>query len=200
MNHLPAGESEERLRALAEEMEQSKCLFQAFSRAPNAPGKLIGRLAARPGKPALTRDELNDIVRCKQRGMSGTIVRERQLERNDESRVREVTQAAFTTDNIVEAVDLLRSLESVGTAVASAILSWCEPDKWPVIDRRAWAALASFGLLEPHNTNRFSSRDYERYCAVVMELKARVGRSPQAVDRWLYAFDKCHLRPGDSVR
>lgn len=108
-------------------------------------------------------------------------------------------RSAFAAKDDQAAIKALTELHGVGVAVASAILAWCFPDRWPVIDRHAWRALAEFGVLpfrlKPNNP--FLSTDYSVYCEALRPVAAQLGLAPQKLDAWFYSFSKCGLSADD---
>lgn len=183
------------LQYLLREMRATPILATAFERAPNAPTDLLGKLQ-NPRRISLDRDDLLEITLVKVKGVAGTQTTRARIVSNAEKSVRDATRIALATDDAATAIEALTALHGVGVAVASAVLSWCKPERWCVIDRRTCATLRQFELMTVGRI--LTTADYVRYDAIVSGLAKEIAWSPQRVDRWLYAFDKCHLRPGDS--
>lgn len=184
------------LHTLLREMRASSILATAFERAPNAPTDLLMKLQ-NPRRASLSRDELLEITLVKLKGVAGSKLTRDRILTNSEEVVKDATKAALSASDAAQAIEALTALHGVGVAVASSLLSWCRPERWPVIDRRACATLSQFRLLTVRRP--LAPADYVRYDAIVSRLAIALAWSPQRVDRWLYAFDKCHLRPGDSI-
>lgn len=82
--------------------------------------------------------------------------------------------------------ELLTSLDGVGVPVASALLAMYQPERYGVMDRRAWKTL--FG----RDKAPFTARDYVRYLRRIRELGAEVGLTPREVDKALWQYDSEH--------
>lgn len=182
---------------LLREMRVAPVLSKAFERAPNAPTQLLARLQT-PRRHYLTKAEICEIALVKLKGVAGSKTTRKNIDANTDELVLQATTAALLTDDAKTAIDELLRLRGIGVAVASSVLSWCKPERWSVIDRRACATLVQFDLMTKRNQLR--TGDYVRYDEVTSRLARTLEWSPQRVDRWLYAFDKCHLAPGDCLR
>lgn len=106
------------------------------------------------------------------------------------SLVTAVTQAAFSIqleDQESEAavrVGILASLPGVGVPVASAILALAEPEKFAIIDFRAWRQ-----VFETEKRS-FSSADYVRYMRAIRKLSEQLNWAPQVVDWCMWRRDQ----------
>jgi len=173
-------------------------LFRTFQDPAQSPAALIADLA-RPGpRNQISRDELMEIGLRKLLKVQDISRIRRNLGQNSDGEVRAASCAAFRAQGDEEAIGALIGLSGVQVAVGSAILSWCFPAMWPVIDRHAWGALAAFGLLPGrHAAYRFTAADYAQYCQIMRLISETTGRRPQELDTWLYSFGKCGLRVED---
>lgn len=180
-------------------MRAAPILFAAFARSPTAPAKLIENLGKTPDRTCLRQRELLEIAQTKLAGTTSAKRISKLILANEEAKVVEASTLAFAATKSRNAVAELQALSGVGVAVASAALSWCFPDRWPVIDRHAWNTLAQYDRL-PAVPRVFRPEHYEMYASIVIGLATDLRRTPQEIDRWLYAFDKCHLVPGDAAR
>lgn len=189
------------IESLARIMRQYPFFSEMFAATSNAPGKLVARLAAQPSRSSIGRDDLVEIVATKNAQGAGAARHRKSAAENSEAKVRMATALAFskTPSQALEAIDALRELRGVEVATASAILSWCKPDVWPVIDQRALSALAAFGVLPRRKAGPPQRDEWLPYVKVISDLGRRLGWPPQRIDRWLYAFDKCQLDPGRLV-
>ena len=66
---------------------------------------------------------------------------------NDDELVRQMIEEAVHGSDIRSRVEALTSLKGVGVPVASAMLTFIDPDTFTVIDGRAWKALESTGYI-----------------------------------------------------
>ena len=104
----------------------------------------------------------------------------------------EVTGAAFRVANehfdveLKQRVEILRRLPGVGISVASSFLSLVEPDRYGVIDYRAWRC----AFPEQRQPAEFGVRHYQRYMEFINARAAELGWQPQEVDLAIWAYDK----------
>ncbi|WP_171234257.1 hypothetical protein [Ruegeria sp. HKCCA6837] len=115
------------------------------------------------------------------------------LSENSNNVVVKVTREAFVAISERERMSLLCSLRGVGIPRASAILSWTFPEKWPVIDVRAWRTLEHHKVVSgrKQGTN-LGFIQWEVYLSAVDELMHHLRKpelTPQKVDRILYQMD-----------
>lgn len=171
-------------------------LHHAFANKKNSPASIIERLSRRADASAVTRDELVDIALVKLAGVQSPGDVRQSIELNAQDAVLHASRAALSANSAKSAVQPLSDLSGVGVAVASAVLAWCKPEQWPVIDKHAWSTLYAYGLVPArrHPTS-FSDDEYATYCDVMIPLASKVGLSLQQLDRWAYSFSKCGLRP-----
>ena len=120
---------------------------------------------------------------------------------NEPHIVEAITRIAFSPQLEDERVriGLLTSLRGVDIPRASALLCWTHPDKWPVIDRRAWTTLNHLGFvrtnvrLERGSAKQvmraYSSKEWVDYVSLVKSASAAIGWSAMEIDQWLYACD-----------
>ncbi len=136
----------------------------------------------------LTRDQLDRVFKWKLRSQYG-----RQSERrarNSDAAYETVTEAVFkivSPDVEYECavrLRLLTALEGVGVPVASAVLALTEPERYCVIDFRAWRSV--FG----EDRTAFSVGDYIRYRNEVARLAANLGWPIQEADAAIWEYDR----------
>ena len=149
------------------------------------PTNLIERLSVQGSPTELGVVEVYEIARTKSRRRASLV------KHNDDGLVRALTRIALDTDLTMSEqvrISILTALHGVRIPTASAILSWSKPNVWPVIDRRAWAALADLGLVDAGRASRLSAVDWEEYCRIVLPAAASLNWTPQKFDRWLYGY------------
>lgn len=153
--------------------------------------RLMARLAARKAvRPRyyLTRGELLEIAEWKLAGQFGRVARH--YVRLAPSTVKSVTARAFAIrlgdvdEETVARARLLVSLPGVGAAVASAALTLVEPERYAVIDVRAWRRL--FG----DERSAFSVANYGTFMAEVRRMASAEGVTPRTVELRLWWEDK----------
>ena len=79
--------------------------------------------------------ELYDLVYWK-------LKRSRWVDKNPEDFVRRVTGEVFSLDGDLEKLYKLTRLYGVGQSVASAILHFCDQERYPILDQHALRSLA----------------------------------------------------------
>lgn len=104
-----------------------------------------------------------------------------------------VTELAFSIEDDIKPLQLLCVLDGVDVPTASAILSWMFPDRWPVIDQRAWRTLYEAGVVTTRkNGIGLGGSQWRVYLQAVRSLMNSLGDLapiPQRVDRLLYGLD-----------
>ncbi len=111
-----------------------------------------------------------------------------ELKTNNGQVIRTVTGIALTLRDR-QAIELLTVLNGVGVPMASTILTMVFPNKFAVIDVRAWAALYTLGLVR-QDKRTFTAADYALYMRIVRRLARKNHISPRQVDMALWAYDR----------
>ncbi len=146
---------------------------------PRMERELKARLARRRRREALylTRAELRWIGEWKSPRIRP------QIARNTEAGVRGVTAAAFLARGDATRLAVLLGLRGVGVAVASVILHFAEPRRYPIYDVRVRAALPRIGI-----RRRFppTADGWAAYAAVLRGLAGRHGVSLRTLDKALW--------------
>jgi hypothetical protein len=141
--------------------------------------RLKGRLARRRagGSCYLTLRELRWIGEWKSPRIRP------QIARNTEAGVRGVTMTVFLVRDDATRLQLLLGLRGVGVAVASVILHFVHPARYPIYDVRVRAALRRIGV-----RRRFppTGAGWVAYAAVLRELAARHRVSLRTLDKALW--------------
>lgn len=140
------------------------------------------RRRRRSGRAYLTRAELRGIGEWKSPRIRP------QIARNTEVGVRGLTEAAFLARDEARRLRLLLGLPGVGLAVASVMLHFVEPGRYPIYDTRVRAALRGLGSRE-----RFASTPagWIAYGHHLRRLARRRRVSLRALDKalWLVGGD-----------
>ncbi|WP_037417428.1 hypothetical protein [Sinorhizobium sp. CCBAU 05631] len=172
--------------------------FETLVLPTNSPERLMTSFRERgvPERGFLLPDELEEIALVKNGGKLSTKTREA-LWSNSKDTIERLTRMALGTDDPELAVRLLLGLDGVRLPTATCILAWTLPHKWPVIDVRAWRALVGFskGILVADPPGGLKVRHWRQYFAVVKEVATTSAMTPQAVDVWLYRYDKHTANP-----
>lgn len=147
----------------------------------------IDALSKRKDKSSIDLKTLHMIAKKKSRRRAELVWK------NDPKVVEQITELAFAIDDDLKPLQLLCVLDGVNVPTASSILSWLFPEKWPVIDQRAWRTLQSAGVVttRPSGTALGVSQ-WRVYLPAVRTLQAQLdglAKTPQQVDRLLYGLD-----------
>lgn len=163
---------------------------------PLLPGvdQIVRKLSKPQYRSKLTVDIVFEIAKAKSSRRAALVLG------NDPYLVEKITELAFALRDGQKAAQLLCVLDGVDLPTASAILSWVFPEKWPVIDVRAWQTLHSFGVVTSRESGRgLGMAQWRVYLQAVEALRSQLGdlaKTPQQVDRLLYAYDV--LAKGDN--
>ena len=146
---------------------------------------------AYPVRNHLTVGELQAIMDWK----SSRFKTRRLAAKNGADQVASITNEAFATTEVVEAICTLCRLHGVWVAMASAILTSYDPLRFTVIDVRAWTALKKLGLLEQLGLSKFDGRldepeTYGAYRDGCSRLADDAGVSLRSLDRCLWTLDE----------
>jgi thermostable 8-oxoguanine DNA glycosylase len=135
----------------------------------------------------LTQENLRDIMNWKSPRIR------RYAYKNDELIIKERTQYSFETENERSRIESLLGhkggLRGVGYPVASVILHFAFPDKYPIIDFRVIRSLKSrpFNLDQP---SVYSFGFWERYCEIIRNISKEYELCIRVIDKALWKFDK----------
>jgi hypothetical protein len=137
--------------------------------------------------------EFVDIVRWK------SPRQEPNARRNTAGDVEAVTRQAFQTADPRLATWMLCYLRAVSVRMASAILTIYDPNRFTVLDVRAWTALRKLGLLDRLGLSGYDRPDgahldrcetYGAYLEACTALASEIQVSLRILDRCLWTIDK----------
>ncbi len=108
---------------------------------------------------------------------------------NKEPQIKKVSQKAFAAKTEKERIKLLDGLSGVGIPVASALLMFYDPNKYAVIDIRAWQTLFKYGLVKENKKGKnFTYKQWEKYLEIVRSYAKKYNVKPRDIDRALFYF------------
>ncbi|MBM4463526.1 MAG: hypothetical protein FJ012_09405 [Chloroflexi bacterium] len=110
-------------------------------------------------------------------------------EKNDEQKIIEETRSAYLAKKDLEKLNILRRLKGVGTAVASTILYYLQPDKFAIYDYHVRNSLKKAGKLS-NGAGGDSSKVWLEYTQIVRKLSGVYGKTLREVEKALFAYDK----------
>jgi hypothetical protein len=103
-------------------------------------------------------------------------------EKNDGEFIKEITSFALSTVNEEARIKSLLSLTGVSWPVASVILHFAFPDKYPIMDFRA---IWSLGWEQPKNYN---FEFWKRYCDQIKRMSMELGVDIRTLDKALWQY------------
>jgi hypothetical protein len=124
-------------------------------------------------------DDMVAIVRWKSARSLGY------FRRNDARVVEQIVAEALGTEDDFQALTTLIALHGVKERVASAILSAYRPDRYTVMDARAWTSLRAHGYLKAAQRSSWLRR-WEPYLNTCRTLALQHGLTLRALDKALY--------------
>lgn len=137
----------------------------------------------------LSREQLLEVLRWKSPRPL------RFYEQNTESEIKEITGAAFATDNESLKIHTLTALAGVNYPSASAILMFYDRTKYPVLDIRVWQQLYKAKLVDGNARGQnFTLKQWNVYLTVIRKLAKDLGLTPRQVEKRLFDHDK-NTRP-----
>ena len=91
-----------------------------------------------------------------------------------------------------EKLQILEDLQGIGVPVASTILNFIYPDKFPIMDVRVTEVLCDFGYLKVKSR---SPKNYIKFREVILTIVQESDCSMRELDRALFAYHKLKLKP-----
>jgi hypothetical protein len=140
--------------------------------------KSVRELGRRPA--FLTKPVVIDIVRWKSPRSTGY------AEDNSPELVEDVTRASFSAETEELKIGALTLMNGVGYRVASAILYFCDPERYTIMDWRAWASLKAFGEVEGEIEDSF--RCWQKYNEKCCRIAKRNRVSLRTLDKALWKY------------
>ncbi len=105
---------------------------------------------------------------------------------NEDQTIRRVTNESLSANDEQVRVEKLLKLNGVGYPVASVILHFSFPEKYPILDRRA---LFSIGWPTP---SYYNFRFWDSYCKKIRQISQNTGLSIRIIDKALWQYSKEH--------
>jgi len=133
-----------------------------------------------PSPSHLTKAILMDIVKWKSPRSKGY------ASKNDEQFVRDVTQVSFSAKNEELKIGALTLMQGVNYRIASTILYFRDPDRYPIMDWRAWKSLEVLGEVQGEIGDTFHS--WQNYVRVCREIAKRNKVTLRTLDKALWAY------------
>lgn len=150
-----------------------------FRQAEKYPVEVDKEIASLAGRARPKYDEVLRVVRWKAARSSGYFLR------NDPAVVEALVLEALTADDPLEALDTLTVLHGVKERMASAILAAFRPDRYTVMDWRAWETLLALGHLSENEPRSWRKR-WVPYLEACRTLAARFEVDLRTLDRALW--------------
>lgn len=139
---------------------------------------LADRLQMAAQRGYLTRDDLIEVAKWKWGGG-----RTRQLAgQNSDEDVQEVTRVSFTTGNERLRIGALLVLQGVHWPMASVILHFAFPDRYPILDIRAMETV--------EGPKSYTFESWLEYTELCRKTASDMGVTMRTLDRALWARDK----------
>ena len=114
-------------------------------------------------------------------------------DKNVPSTIKRITRCSLKTGNERNRIESLLGqkggLKGVGYPVASTILHFAFPNKYPIMDFRVIRSLKSnpFNLKQPLV---YGFDFWERYCGIIKSISEKYGLCIRTIDKALWRFDK----------
>ena len=134
-----------------------------------------------------TREDLEWIIEWKVRVFTKPTLKH--LNKNDDEEIRAQIEKAVHDSSIRSKVEALTSLTGIGVPVASAILLFINPDRFTVIDERAWNVLQETGYLGQELSDDPTADEYLMYLGACWTLANEYDVSLRTLDRALWVLD-----------
>lgn len=112
----------------------------------------------------------------------------KRYESNDGKTVREITQFSFRAESERARIESLFVLKGVFYPLASVILHFAFPERYPILDYRA---LWSLGW----NNTVYNFDFWQKYCEKIREIAKTVSEDIRTIDKALWEYSKRHQSP-----
>ena len=112
----------------------------------------------------------------------------RHYEDNDDATIREITEFSFGTKSEAAQIKVLFALNGVSYPLASVILHFAFPDKYPILDFRA---IWSLGWEQP---KYYTFGFWQKYCVKIQDISKETRESMRTVDKALWEYSKEHQK------
>ena len=109
------------------------------------------------------------------------------MNKNDEQYVKDITQVSLSTKNERLKIEILTLLNGVQIRMASAILMFCFPNQYTVMDYRAWDSLKAFGMIGGEINDTFEC--WQKYNEICREIATQNGVSLRELDKALWQYN-----------
>ena len=129
----------------------------------------------------ITRDILYNIAHWKAPRIRNGVLK------NDNDFVEETTKHCFLSLNERFKIEALTILSGVGYPVATAILHFCFPSVYTILDFRAWWTLQQKGYLKGYEIAH-DFEHWQRYLSVCREISKQCGCSLRELDKALWQY------------
>lgn len=159
-----------------------KSYLEAWAKQYSDPDSALEGLS---GKKYLTKEEAAKVIGWKLQ-KSWAKKHAREFDTNEGSRVKELTERAFESEDPLEAILILSRLHGVGTRTASALLTAHDRERFTVIDDRAWKTIRAHNLLEDYAESDWLER-WKPYLQTCRFISSETGVPLREVDKALWA-------------
>lgn len=108
------------------------------------------------------------------------------VNKNDKQYVKDVTQVSLSTKNEKLKIEILTLLNGVQIRMASAILFFCFPEQYTVMDYRAWDSLKALDKINGEIGDTFEC--WQKYNEICREIAKQNGVSLRKLDKALWQY------------
>lgn len=105
-------------------------------------------------------------------------------EKNDDLTIKEVTRFSFSTKSEKARIESLQILYGVSYCVASTVLHFAFPDRYPIMDFRVIESL------EWEQPKRYSFDFWQKYCDKMRKLSKKYNLPIRTIDKALWTYSK----------
>lgn len=145
--------------------------------------KLLGRFKTELRSGHVSFDTIMEAVKWKSERIKG-------LMKKSERSYCAAVQRAYKEKDEKTKLGVLIQLDGWAVPMASTVLHFLFPDRFPIIDRRTLSTLDKVNHFRASRT----PTGYWRYCAEIRKISKETGLPLRAIDRALFAYDKAHPR------
>jgi len=141
----------------------------------------------------ICKHELIKIAQWKARGRIDYL-----CDKNTPEEVKEISRKALAANTDRDRMETLRELDGVDYPMASVILHFAFPNKYPILDRRAIWSLHSWLLHSEKPPSIYSFKCWKEYCGKILCISKSTGCTIREIDKALWQYSKEKQRKGCS--
>jgi hypothetical protein len=136
----------------------------------------------------VTKEQLIGLINWKMNGNKVQLIRgKRSIERlPSDGEIRRLTKVAFLEHDELKRLNYLTQIDGVGSAIASCIMAFYDPDNYGIVDLHAWRAVF------PKRPFRYTVKEYLEFLKEVRVRAKKNNMTARKIELQLFLQDKIY--------